>query len=192
MSIKTLVQKLLLFSFSAFLIWQSIQLIHAISQNIQGTSFGNAVVQSFLLNVFITGIFLIGYAVPLYRLLPDSYYTSVESQLFARACAFLHIDLFRKIVLLTFWTPRNNKKHFFNGKRNGFGQFEKNTRISESSHIFSFVSIIVASFYIGIVANICIAIVAAIINVILNFYPAALQRYNRLRLQNIYRHSTLL
>ena len=192
MSIKTFVQKLLLFSFSAFLIWQSIQLTHAISQNVQGTSFENALVQSFLLNVFITGIFLIGYAIPLYRLLPASYYTSVESQLFSRACAVLQIELFRKIMLLTFWTPRNNNRPFFNGKRSGFGQFDKNTRISESSHIFSFVCIIIASFYIGFVANIRIAIIAAIINVILNFYPATLQRYNRFRLQNIYRHSTLL
>jgi hypothetical protein len=28
------------------------------------------------------------------------------------------------------------------------------------------------------------------INVIVNFYPAMLQRYNRLRLQTIFRHST--
>ena len=190
MSSKAFIQKFLLFSFAAFLIWQSIQLIHDISQSTEGTSLGNVVVRSILLNVFITGIFLVGYALPLYRLLPASYYTSVESKLLARSCAFLQIELFRKILRLTFWTPRNNKKHFFNGKRNGFNQFEKNTRISESSHIFSFVSIVFASSYIGAVANIHIAILAAMINVIVNFYPAMLQRYNRLRLQTIFRHST--
>ena len=124
MSSKAFIQKFLLFPFAAFLIWQSIQLIHDISQSTEGTSLGNVVVRSILLNVFITGIFLVGYALPLYRLLPASYYTSVESKLLARSCAFLQIELFRKILRLTFWTPRNNKKHFFNGKRNGFNQFE--------------------------------------------------------------------
>jgi len=189
-SVQSFVQKLLLVSFSAFLIWQSIQLVSNIVQYAHPTTLWDIVTQSVLLNLFITGIFLVGYALPLYRLLPASYYISVESQWFATTCAFLRIELFRKIMRLTFWNSRNNKRHFFDGTRAGLTQFENNTRISESSHSFAFVSIVVVSFYIGVVADIHIALIATLIDVIVNFYPAMLQRYHRLRLQTIRRHTT--
>jgi hypothetical protein len=182
-SIKTIVQKLLLVVFSIFLIWQSTQLGSGIAQRTSPQTLREILTQSILLNLFITGIFLVGYALPLHKLLPASYYNSVKSQSFATACAILKIELFRKIIRLTFWSPRNNKKHFFNGLRSGFAQFERNTRISESGHTFAFVIILVVSLYIGFFANIRLAIITTLINVIFNFYPAMLQRYNRARLQ---------
>ena len=184
-SIKTFIQKILLISFSVFLIWQSIQLVFNISQNTHATTVGDSLIQSILLNLFITGIFLIGYALPLHRLLPTSYYTSVESQSFVTICTILKIELYRKFMRLTFWSPRNNKKHFFNGRRNGLVQFERNTRISECGHTFAFVIIVVVSLYIGFVVNIYLAIMATLINIIFNFYPSILQRYHRLRLQRM-------
>ena len=183
MFLKAIIQKLLLVSFSGFLIWQSIQLLRNIAQATHATTLGDIFIQAILLNLFITGIFLIGYALPLHRLLPTSYYRSVGSQAFVAACAILQINLFRKIMRITFWGPRNNKKHFFNGRRSGLNQFERNTRISESGHAFAFVTITVASFYIASVANIHLAIIVTLINVIFNFYPAMLQRYHRSRLQ---------
>ena len=181
--LKAIIQKFLLVSFSGFFIWQSIQLVRNIAQATHSTTLGDIFIQAILLNLFITGIFLIGYALPLHRLLPTSYYRSVGSQAFVAVCAILQIKLFRKIMRLTFWRPRNNKKHFFNGRRSGLNQFERNTRISESGHAFAFVTITVASFYIAFVANIHLAIIVTLINVIFNFYPALLQRYHRSRLQ---------
>jgi len=189
-SSKALVQKLLLILLSAFLIWQSIQLVSNIAQRTHSTTLGDLAIQSILLNLFITGIFLIGYALPLNRLFPDSYYKSVESQWFARTCGILQIKLFRKIMRLTFWNARNSRKHFFNGTRNGLAEFERNTRISESSHTFAFVCIVAVSFYLGLVGNLHLAIIATLINVIFNFYPAVLQRYHRLRLQTMMRKHT--
>jgi len=182
-SIKTAAQKLLLVVFSIFLIWQSIQLVSNIIQRAYSTTLSEILLQSVLLNLFITGIFLIGYALPLHRLIPTSYYNSVRSQSFATTCAILRIELFRKIIRFTFWRPRNNKKHFFNGLRSGLVEFDRNTRISESGHTFAFIIILVVSFYIGVVANIHLAILTTLINIIFNFYPAMLQRYNRTRLQ---------
>jgi hypothetical protein len=127
---------------------------------------------------------------PLYRLFPDSYYRSVESQWFATTCGILQIKLFRKIMRLTFWNAHNSRKHFFNGTRNGLAQFERNTRISESSHSFAFVCIVAMSFYLGFVGNLHLAITATLINVIFNFYPAVLQRYHRLRLQTMMHRDT--
>jgi len=182
-SIKTVAQKLLLVVFSIFLIWQSNQLVSNITQRTYPTTLSVFLLQSILLNLFITGIFLIGYAFPLHKLIPISYYNSVRSQSFATTCTILGIEYFRKIIRLTFWRPRNNKKHFFNGLRSGLVEFDRNTRISESGHTFAFIIILVVSFYIGVVANIFLAILTTLINIIFNFYPAMLQRYNRARLQ---------
>jgi len=184
-SIKTIIQKLLLVVFSIFLIWQSTQLVSNIAQRTNPGTLGEILLQSIFLNLFITGIFLIGYALPLHKLIPSSYYNAVKSKSFASACAILKIDLFQKFLRLTFWTSRNNKKHFFNGRRSGLIQFELNTRISESGHTFAFVAVLVVLFYIGIVSNIQLAIVSILINIIFNFYPAMLQRYNRARLQSV-------
>ena len=87
------------------------------------------------------------------------------------------------MLRLTFWGPRNNRKHFFNGRKSGLAQFEMNTRISESSHVVAFAIITTVSFYLAAVANINLAIIAIVINVIFNLYPAMLQRYHRSRLQ---------
>jgi len=182
-SAKAIAQKLLLVSFSAFLIWQSIQLVRNIAQGTHPTTLSDILTQAILLNLFITGIFLVGYALPLHRLLPDSYYRSVGSKAFSAACSILKMELFRKMLRLTFWGPRNNRKHFFNGKKSGLAQFEMNTRISESSHVLAFAIITTVSFYLAAVANINLAIIATLINVVFNFYPAMLQRYHRSRLQ---------
>jgi hypothetical protein len=182
-SAKAIVQKLLLVSFSAFLIWQSIQLVRNIAQGTHPTTLGDILTQAILLNLFITGIFLVGYALPLHRLLPDSYYRSVGSKAFSSACSILKMELFRKMLRLTFWSPRNNRKHFFNGRRSGLAQFEMNTRISESSHVLALAIIATVSFYFAFVANINLAVIATLINVVFNFYPAMLQRYHRSRLQ---------
>ena len=153
-SAKAIVHKLLLVSFSAFLIWQSIQLVSNISQGTHSTTLGDILTQAILLNLFITGIFLVGYALPLHRLFPDSYYTSVGSKAFSSACSILKMELFRKMLRLTFWGPRNNRKHFFNGRKSGLAQFEMNTRISESSHVLAFAIITTVSFYLAAVAKI--------------------------------------
>ena len=182
-SAKAVAQKLLLVSFSAFLIWQSIQLVRNIAQGTHPTTLSDILTQAILLNLFITGIFLVGYALPLHRLLPDSYYRSVGSKAFLAACSILKMELFRRMLRLTFWGPRNNRKHFFNGKKSGLAQFEMNTRISESSHVVAFAIITTVSFYLAAVANINLAIIAIVINVIFNLYPAMLQRYHRSRLQ---------
>ncbi len=184
-SIKALFQKVLLVSFSAFLIWQSFGLVSTIAHQTSTTSLTDLVVQSVLLNLFVTGIFLVGYAFPLHKLLPESYYRAVESRSFAAVCNILHIELFRKVMRITFWNPRNSRKHFFNGTRSGLAQFEDNTRISESSHIFAFACILAVSLSLGSAGNIGLAIVANLVNVFFNLYPAVLQRYHRLRLQTM-------
>jgi len=185
-SVKTLIPKVLLVLFVIFLIWQSIQLINNIIQRTDINTFSAIIIQAILVNLFITGIFLIGYAVPLNKILPNSYYTSVESQLFVSIYAIMKIELFRKIMRLTFWRPRHNKRHFFNGRKSGLNEFEKNTRISESGHTFAFVTIIAVSLFIGSAGNSYLAIIITFINIVFNLYPAMLQRYHRLRLQKIY------
>ncbi len=161
-----------------------------IAQGTRSATPGDLAIQSLLLNLFITGIFLVGYALPLNKLFPDSYYRSVEARWFAVICTLLQIQLFRKAMRATFWNARNNKKHFFNGTRNGLAQFERNTRISESSHTLAFLCVFTVSFYLGFVGNTQLAIPAILVNVIFNFYPAVLQRYHRMRLQTMFHAHT--
>jgi hypothetical protein len=71
--------------------------------------------------------------------------------------------LFEKIMWLTFWSPRNDKRYLFDGKRSGLNKFAMNTRISESGHVFAFVIITVLLLYFALVAKIHLAIIATFI-----------------------------
>ena len=181
---KTFLLRLFIVSFSAFLVWQSIQLTQSIIDNVYPLSFRDIVIDSVLMNLFITGVFLVGYALPVHRLLPDSYYRISRAKSFSKVCRILKVEQYRGIIRFAFWRPRHNKKHFFNGTRSGLVLFEINTRISESGHLFAFLILLPLSLYIASAVDIRLAVSITLINVLFNFYPLILQRYHRLRLRN--------
>jgi hypothetical protein len=145
-------------------------------------SLSQSLLNAIFLNLFVTGIFTIVYSFPVYKLLPERYYSINNPKLFKSFCNLIKIEYFKKILLITFWRKKQNKKYFFNGTRNGFAEFKINTMKSEFGHFMGFIIVMILTIYIGIKINMVTALMVFIINIIFNFYPFILQRYHRQRL----------
>ncbi len=150
----------------------------------QPASLGAILLESILLNFYILSIFVIGFAWPMYRLLPDSYYEAVRSKSFASACKILRIELFRTLLRRTVWNPRISKRLLydrliFDGTRSGLAQYDNNTRRAEFIHTAAFVISLPVALYLGISADPLLAIGVGLVNVVWNFYPAMVQRNQR-------------
>ena len=171
--------------FAVFLIWQSIQLFDRIIFSSKSGSFPDLIVNAVLINLFITGIFTIVYSFPIYKILPEPYYKIRHPKQLVFLNKLFKIEIFRTLLRSTIWSKQSNKKHFFNGTRNGFIIFEENTRKSEFGHFVPFIIIIFMTIYVGIFNDLNKAIWILLINILFNFYPFILQRFHRMRLDRI-------
>jgi hypothetical protein len=170
------------------MLWRASLLVNEIVEQPQPVSLGAVLVQSILLNFYILGIYFVGFAWPLHRLLPDSYYEAVRSKSFASACKILRIELFRTFLRRTVWRTRLSKRLFYNrlifdGTRSGLAQYDDKTRRAEFIHGTAFVTSLPVSLYIGMSADPLLAVGVGLVNVVWNFYPAMLQRYQRAKLR---------
>jgi hypothetical protein len=86
-----------------------------------------------------------------------------------------------------FWvlSVDNDKKYFFSGYRNGFDDLEITTMKSEFGHFFGFCVVMILTVLIGFKAHYTIAVLIFIVNLFFNFYPFMLQRFHRLRLNEL-------
>jgi hypothetical protein len=179
-----IIGKILHIGFSFFLIWQTIMLLNKLSIN-QSAEFPYRLLDALFLNLFVTGVFTIVYSFPIYKLLPDGFYNINNPKLFKSFCNIIHIELYRKLLLLTLWRKKQNKEYYFNGARSGFKGFEINLMKAEFGHFFGFTITVLLTFYIGIQGNLLTATIAFLINIIFNFYPFILQRNHQLRLNRL-------
>jgi hypothetical protein len=182
-----LLQKALLTALSGFFIWRSAVLLSWLVQRPQPASISTVLIQSIHLDFYLLGIFTVCFAWPIHRIVPDSYYEAVRSESFASVCTFLRIKQFRKLLRLTFWRPWLSKRFFFDGTRSGLARYDQNTRRAESMHTAAFVVILLASLHIGMSGDPLLAVAVFLVNVVWNFYPAILQRYQRSRLRAVRR-----
>jgi len=180
-----LLQKVLLTALSVFFIWRSAVLLSWLVQRPQPASISTVLFQSIRLDFYLLGIFAICFAWPIHRLLPDSYYEAVRSESFASVCTFLRIKQFRKLLRLTFWRAWLSKRFLFDGTRSGLARFDQNTRKAEFIHTMAFIVILLASLHIGMSGDPLLAVAVFLVNVVWNFYPAVLQRYQRSRLRAV-------
>lgn len=97
----------------------------------------------------------------------------------------IQIDLFKKLLIRTIWNRKQNEKYFFSGFRNGFSDLEITTMKSEFGHFIGFCIVMILTIIIGIKAGFLQAILILIINIFFNFYPFMLQRFHRLRLNEL-------
>jgi hypothetical protein len=179
---RTLLLKSLLTLLSGFMLWRSVVLVSRFVKPPPPASIGIVLFQSVRLNFYMINIFAVCFAWPVHRLFPDSYYEAVRSKAFASVCTLLRIEQFRNLPRRTIWGARNSKRFFFNGTRRGLAQFDQNTRRAEFIHPMAFACILLASLYIGMVADPLLAAGALLVNVVWNFYPILLQRCHRSRL----------
>jgi len=179
-----ILKKTLHIIFSSFLIWQTFMLTERILFKQQDT-FLDSFVDALFLNLFVTGIFTIVYSFPAHRILPKRYYSIENPKFLRRVGNIIQIDLFKKLLTNTIWKEKNNKKHFFSGFRNGFSNLEIASMKSEFGHFLGFCVVMMLTILLAIETNYLIAALVFIVNIFFNFYPFMLQRFHRLRVNEL-------
>jgi len=145
-----------------------------------------AIIVSFLLNLYITGVFALpGFVIPTNRLLPSNYYKLTNPTLLVKVYKVMGISYFRNILLVLFWGRENNRKKYFNGTKSGLKNFIYQSKQSEFGHSISFVCILLISIVLLFKGYYSLVGVTTIINIIVNLYPLILQRYHRVRIEKL-------
>jgi hypothetical protein len=141
---------------------------------------------SFLLNLFITGIFaFMGFAYKTNRLLPENFYRIKNKELTSKLYNILHVEYFKKFLLLLFWGKQKNRQKYFDGSKSGLENLDYQTRQSEFGHLAALVMIQLSVVAIFIKGHYLIAIFTTALNFISNFYPVLLQRNHRIQIERI-------
>jgi len=141
---------------------------------------------SFLLNLFITGIFaFIGFAYKTNQLLPENYYRVKNKKLINKSSKFLKIEYFKKFLLILFWGKKKNRQKYFDGTKSGLENLDYQTRQSEFGHLTALVIIQLSVIMMLVQGHYLIAFLTTTINFISNFYPVLLQRKHRIQIERI-------
>lgn len=178
-------KKILLSLASAFLIWQSYELLTKIHE-LEVKSLMVFFFLAWVINMYITGIFAFaGFAYPTQKLLPQSYYHIHHPKKLNGVYERLKVDWFRKFLLATFWRSQKQRKKYFNGKRTGISTLIEQSKKSEFGHLIPFVILNIVSIYLITVDLFELAVFTIALNLIGNMYPIILQRKHRMRIQYI-------
>lgn len=180
-------KKLLLSLASIFLTYRSVELLKFLDNTNPGRfNWMETIAFSFVLNLFITGIFAsLGFAFLTSKILPNSYYKVKNSQNLTLIYKILGVEYFKLLLLKFFWGKERNRKKYFNGTKTGITNFDIQTRQSEFGHLAAFITIEIVSFMIIIKGYIVIFFITTLINVIGNFYPIILQRNHRIQIERL-------
>ena len=98
---------------------------------------------------------------------------------------WIGIDFFRKILVWVGWEKLNKADKPVNKNINALKHLEHSTRESEIGHLVIFFIIVIIAVFVGFYYGFTKSLWLHILNVILNIYPIAVQRYNRPRLQKL-------
>jgi len=180
--------KKILFPFiSIFLAFRSCEILKILwSAEPSEFNFWSKLLLSLLLNLFITGIFaFMGFAYKTNRLLPENYYRIKNKSLIHRSFKLLHVDYFKKFLLLLFWGKKKNRHKYFDGTRSGFENLTYQTKQSEFGHLAALVVIQLSVATMLIQGHYLIAVLTTTLNFISNFYPVLLQRHHRIQIERI-------
>jgi hypothetical protein len=141
---------------------------------------------SFLLNLFMTGIFaFMGFAYKTNQLLPENYYRIKNRNLIFKLSKFLQVEYFKKFLLILFWGKKKNRQKYFDGTKSGLENLDYQTRQSEFGHLAALVVIQLGVVTMLIQEHYLIAILTTTLNFISNFYPVLLQRNHRIQIERI-------
>ncbi|WP_234369106.1 glycosyl-4,4'-diaponeurosporenoate acyltransferase CrtO family protein [Brumimicrobium mesophilum] len=176
---------------SLFLIFRTKELIELlISTQPKEHLFGFQLFYSFLITLFITGIFaFIGFAYPTNKLLPYRYYNIKNPVTLKKVSRTLGVKYFQILLMLAFWGSKKNRKKYFDGTKSGLKNFIYQTKQSEFGHFGAFIGIITISIILIFHGYYNIVIAMTIINIIGNLYPILLQRLHRERISKVIKDS---
>lgn len=184
-----MIKKLLLSLASLFLAYRSIELVRMLEiTDPSQFSWVGAVIFSFVLNVFITGVFAsLGFAFLTSRLLLDSYYRVKNTKRLNQVYRLLGVEHFKSLLLLFFWGKEKNRKKYFDGTKSGIENFDTQTRQSEFGHLAALITISIVSIWILTKGYLGIVVITILINILGNLYPILLQRNHRIQIQRMQR-----
>ena len=152
----------------------------------RGYQFGTG--ESFLIagmvNLYATGVLaILGFVFPTHKVLPNNFYKI--HRIFNFSYKTLGVSYFRFLLLLFFWGNKKNRKKYFDGTRSGLMNFIYQSKQSEFGHLAAFCSIFLISIVPLLKGFWAIFGFITLINLIGNFYPIILQRYQRIRIEKI-------
>jgi hypothetical protein len=157
-----------------------------ISSNPNEFSVPELLIISFLLTLFMTGIFAFpGFAFPTSNVLSHTYYRIRKPKVLKQIYKTLGMKYFRVLLLILFWGRKSNQLKFFNGTKRGLDNFIHQTKQSEFGHLGAFLLITISSVILLVYGYLFLVAMITFINVFGNLYPIVLQRYHRLRIEKI-------
>lgn len=155
---------------------------------LSGDSWVPSIVSSIILNLIITGAFaFLGFAWPTQRLLPSFYYKIKRPKQLKFIYQLLKVELFKRMLLMTFWKDENKRKSYFNGQSEGLPHFIEQTQKSEFGHLIPFMLITLLCLFLLLKGFVKLAVATFVFNCIFNGYPIILQRHHRMRVQRFYK-----
>ena len=187
LTLKKVLKASLALIISAFLLFQSVKLLPALSHR-DPTSVGilEAFIWGYLLCLFLTGVFAFPvFAMTLYPLLGKKYYAISNPRRLRKIYRALKVDLFRRALLFFFWGSPKKRTEFFSGGKEGLNGLVIQTKQSEFGHVTAFVALIPALVYLLLQEHWKIALISFVVNIIGNFYPVILQRHHRMRVEKM-------
>ncbi|MBV6429883.1 MAG: hypothetical protein KIPDCIKN_04481 [Haliscomenobacter sp.] len=118
-------------------------------------------------------------------LLPDKYYEIHEFEKSGTLYRLIGVKVFKIILtkspLPTFTAKLNIKEYSFEGIK----ILEKKMRVAEKVHMESFLTTFIVMLLFGFIRDYRFFYFMAIFNIVINFYPVLVQRYNRTRIYKI-------
>ncbi|MEO1259297.1 MAG: hypothetical protein AAFZ15_10900 [Bacteroidota bacterium] len=148
------------------------KMINGMTEHALLDNFWPALIFSWLLSLFITGIFAFaGFALPTQQLMPSPYYEIKNSKKLNKYFKLLRADIFKKLLIKFIYGKPKNKKAYFDGKRSGIDHFITNTKKSEFGHLIPFVITLIITIYLLLHQKFWLAAGLLFFNIIGNFYP---------------------
>lgn len=184
LAVKPLLSKVLLSLGGLFLAFQSVQL----SQGLLGLDYSPGIRVSLLwaamMNLYVTGAFALpGFAWPTHRLLPEDYYRIHSARAVHTLYNLLGGERYRRFLLAIYW--RKAAGRFFEGTRGDLDHLMFNSKQAEFGHAIPGILLLIFSLLAVLDMKFALGIWCLTINIFFNAYPVLVQRWTRLRVQNL-------
>lgn len=115
--------------------------------------------------------------------LQSSYYNEKKWELRGKRYELLGVNFFRKLLVLIGWERMNKKANPVEKNAKALLHLHYRTKQSELGHIIILFVVLGFTVFVAFEFGIMESLWLMVLNVLLNFYPILLQRYNRPRLE---------
>ena len=115
--------------------------------------------------------------------LSSTYYNSKRWEAEGKIYQWVGVNGFRKILVWVGWKNLNKASKPVQKNLNALKQLEYGTRQSEFGHLIIFFIVLAVAIFVGVHHGFRESLWLHLLNIVLNAYPIAVQRYNRPRLQ---------